>query len=277
MELIPLLVGQKKKARFSYRVQVADGEATTPKFTLGAGAPAAVVDWGDGSSQSAVTSGSELTHTYTTGGTYTVRLIMSSQAKYLTQIDLNTDKAIQLNGLRRLTSLVTLRTNANTKALPMLITDLPSSLVNLYCYDGLNSLTGDIKDLPTGMVLLYCNGGSNGISGSVSDIPQGMTTLSCGGANNSLTGGTPPNGIASLSMYNNNLSRATMDQILLGIYTNRANFTATTPTLVMTQNASPTGTYQNATPPTNGAEYTYKLINDPDGEGFKKWDISYTL
>jgi hypothetical protein len=81
---------------FSYIVTVTGGQATTPKFTFGAGAPAAVVDWGDGTAQSAFTSGMELNHTYTNAGTYTVKLIAPNQATYLTQIDINTDKVVSI-------------------------------------------------------------------------------------------------------------------------------------------------------------------------------------
>jgi len=96
---IPILLWKKfatKKNYFRYQVTVTAGQATTPKFTFGAGAPAAVVDWGDGTAQSAVTSGVELNHAYTVGGTYTVTLIAPNQAKYLTQIDIGSDKVSQV-------------------------------------------------------------------------------------------------------------------------------------------------------------------------------------
>jgi hypothetical protein len=85
-----------KKGQFTYKVTVTNGQATTPKFTFAAGAPAAVVDWGDGTARDAVTSGTELNHAYTVGGTYTVRLIAPNQAKYLTQIDINNDKLVSM-------------------------------------------------------------------------------------------------------------------------------------------------------------------------------------
>jgi hypothetical protein len=78
-------------AEFAYRVTVTDGEATTPQYTFGAGAPAAVVDWGDGAARSAVTSGAELSHTYTAGGTYIVKLIALDQETYLTEVDISND------------------------------------------------------------------------------------------------------------------------------------------------------------------------------------------
>lgn len=73
------------------------------------------------------------------------------------------------------------------------------------------------------------------------------------------------------------LSEAEVDALILDIYTKRADFTDLTPELFIGgTNAAPTGTYQNAVTPTTGKEYIYKLVNDPDEEGFKKWAISYT-
>jgi PKD repeat protein len=79
---------------FAYTVLVTDGQATTPKFTFGAGAPAATVSFGDGTAPEAVTSGVEMTHTYTTGGTYTVKLLMTNQNYYLTQVDISSDYVV---------------------------------------------------------------------------------------------------------------------------------------------------------------------------------------
>ena len=92
--LLEMMGGQPPQ--FTYQVTVTASQITTPKFTFGAGAPVAVVDWGDGTAQSAVTSAIELSHTYTNAGTYTVKLIAPNQAKYLTQIDINGDKIVSV-------------------------------------------------------------------------------------------------------------------------------------------------------------------------------------
>jgi len=92
---VPVLMGKlNSNIRFSYTVTVTNGQATTPKFTFGVGAPAAVVDWGDGTAQSAVTSGVEMNHTYTTGGTYKVTLLMLRQDLWITGIDISSDKVV---------------------------------------------------------------------------------------------------------------------------------------------------------------------------------------
>jgi hypothetical protein len=76
--------------------------------------------------------------------------------------------------------------------------------------------------------------------------------------------------------YENNLIQASVDAVLAGIYTDRATYLYATPELDLLGygNATPSGIYQDADPPTTGLEYKYELINDPEAEGFNKWDIT---
>jgi hypothetical protein len=78
--------------QFSYQVTVTATQSTSPKFTFAGGYPPAYIDWGDGTARTAVTSGTEYTHTYAVGGQYIVTLISSSQSRYLTQVDISSDK-----------------------------------------------------------------------------------------------------------------------------------------------------------------------------------------
>lgn len=77
--------------QFTYEVTVDAGQTTTPKFLFNVGYPTTRIDWGDGTLQETVTSGVELTHTYSSGGTYNVRLNMPNQDIWITQIDLSYD------------------------------------------------------------------------------------------------------------------------------------------------------------------------------------------
>jgi hypothetical protein len=73
-------------------------------------------------------------------------------------------------------------------------------------------------------------------------------------------------------------NQAMVDALLLDIYTNRASFTSiVTPILLTIQanNETPSGIYQDDATPSTGLEYVYKLANDPDAEGFKKWKITW--
>ena len=87
-----LLFNKLDPVQFTYQVTVTAAQATTPKFTFASGAPTAQINWGDGSAYEAVTSAVELTHTYTVAGTYIVQLLMPNQEKWLTQIDISSDK-----------------------------------------------------------------------------------------------------------------------------------------------------------------------------------------
>lgn len=88
-------------------------------------------------------------------------------------------------------------------------------------------------------------------------------------------------GITSFKLDNNNFS--SFESLLSIIYTNRANYLGTLagePALDITgnDNAEPllaTAKPENSVTPTTGKEFIYKLINDPDTEGFKKWNILY--
>ena len=87
-----LLFNRSSPVQFAYQVTVTAAQATTPKFTFATGTSSAQIDWGDGSAYEAVTSAVELTHTYTVAGTYIVQLLMPNQEKWLTQIDISSDK-----------------------------------------------------------------------------------------------------------------------------------------------------------------------------------------
>jgi len=84
-------------------------------------------------------------------------------------------------------------------------------------------------------------------------------------------------GIRQLQIYSMTMSQSNVDSCVSRLYSDRASFLYASPVLsVGGTNAAPSGTYADATPPTTGKEYIYKLVNDPDSEGFKKWAITYT-
>ena len=78
-------------------------------------------------------------------------------------------------------------------------------------------------------------------------------------------------------IYNcDSMSSANLDLLLASIYAQRASISWETPALdISSLTNNPTGVYQDATPPTTGLEYVYKLVNDPDVEGFNVWTITY--
>jgi hypothetical protein len=180
------LIPGGRPVQFNYTAVVGAGVATTPKFTFAAGAPAALVDWGDGTAYSAVTSTVELSHTYANAGSYKVRLLMPAQQKWVTQIDINTDYvqgSFQSMGISRLRSLSSLLLSAGSNAVSGPNTSLPRALTIMACGGGTNALTGNTSQLPRSLTTLYCYGGANAVVGNLSDLPPGMTYLSCYSAN----------------------------------------------------------------------------------------------
>ena len=241
--------------QFGYTVSItAPAQTTTPKFTFGAGAPAAVVDWGDGSPTSAVTSDVELTHAYANIGTYTVTLRAAQQSKYLTKLDISTDRATTLINLHNMASLKELRSAFNVASLAVAVSGLPAGLTVLSCY-----------------------GGSNAITGPVSGLPSNVVTVKWYGASNAPSAGAPPSKVHDINLANNGLSQSVVDGILNAMYAARASYTDATPVLTIGgTNAAPSGVYQSVTPPTTGKEAAYDLVNDPTAQGYKKWTITFT-
>lgn len=246
--------------RYQYQVQItAAAQTTTPKFTFGAGAPAAEVDWGD-STRSTVTSGVELSHAYAAPGVYTVTLHMQEQETYLQQVDLGIDNVagdLWLRNLCRFGALTHLEIGTNPNASGVIaLSDL--NLVHFGAY-GCANLT---------------------VSGALTDLPATVASLILHQTQGVIVGGSTPmvaTGIQSLRLSSKKFNQSQVDEIINRIYQDRAQFTSATPQLnIGGANAAPSGVYQDATPPTTGKEMIYKLVNDPDAEGFRKWTIIYT-
>ena len=167
------------KVVFTYTVTVTAGQATTPKLTFANNYPTALMDWGDGSAQSAVTSGVELNHTYANSGTYKVQLCMSQQQLWITEIDISSDKVVggvtPIQKFENLTSFVGSTNAAWTQDISAWV--LPASLVNFYVYS--TSVSGDISAwvLPASLVNFYVY--STSVSGDISAwvLPASLVTF----------------------------------------------------------------------------------------------------
>jgi hypothetical protein len=84
--------------------------------------------------------------------------------------------------------------------------------------------------------------------------------------------------IYSFNMQSNSLLQAAVDQILADFWAGYPTRTATAGAINVSGNASPSGVYQAANPPTTGKEYAYELKNDSTNKNpTKKWTtITYT-
>lgn len=152
-----------------------------------------------------------------------------------------------------------------------------ANLHNIRIYS--TSLSGNWSGwvLSNSLVDIYASNIS--ATGSISSwiIPATTTTIDF---TNTLISGAPDiTGAVALNYYSLrgcDLSQADIDANLSNIYNRRAAFTHAAPVFRIDGiNASPSGIYQDATPPTTGKEFIFKLVNDPDAEGFNKWTINY--
>jgi hypothetical protein len=82
----------------------------------------------------------------------------------------------------------------------------------------------------------------------------------------------------NFQMQSNSLLQAAVDQILTDFWAGFPTRTATAGAINVSGNASPSGVYQAANPPTTGKEYAYELKNDSTNKNpTKKWTtITYT-
>jgi hypothetical protein len=85
------------------------------------------------------------------------------------------------------------------------------------------------------------------------------------------------NALNDVRLQSNGMVQSVVDEIVEQIYSNRANYTSTTPSMnIGGTNAAPSGTYQYSAAPSTGKEKIYALVNDDDGEGFNKWAVTFT-
>jgi len=155
-------------------------------------------------------------------------------------------------------------------------------------WDDLSSLTylrlnntdvsGDIGNLAGLTSLVYLSLANTNVTGDIADL-SGLTSVTELYLNNTdISGGDISGNIAieSCRVQDCGWDQATVDAFLQAMYTARANYTYATPDLnIGGTNATPSGVYQDADPPTTGLEHIYKLVNDPDSEGFNTWPITW--
>jgi len=158
----------KSNKYFTYEVTVTAGQATTPKFTFTTNVYNKLVDWGDGTIRSVVTTDVELSHTYAIAGKYRITFLMPHQDTLLTQIDVNSDKLSKiLTPIQAFRKLTTFNASTNSAWIQNISGwVLPASLVNFYIYS--TSVSGDISGwvLPASLVNFYIY--STSVSGDIS-------------------------------------------------------------------------------------------------------------
>jgi hypothetical protein len=234
------------------------------------------VDWGDGNIQE-ISSGitTAITHEYATAGQYNILFSMEDMS-YISFPSRGLSGDISGWVFSNILERIYVYGNSFEGDASGWV--LPSTLRYFYVY-GNSELGGDISGwtIPSAMQNFFAY--SCDFEGSMS----GWVLLGSLGrirvAGNRLSGVPDYSNATSLNeieLQDNGMSQEDVDANLQAIYENRAIFTNATPVLeIHGTNAAPSGIYQDATPPTTGKEYIYKLENDPDLEGFNTWNITY--
>ena len=218
------------------------------------------IDWGDGT-YTEMTANDEAPklHTYAVAGTYRVAVFRVGD---VTQVQLDSAKIGGLNTqqLRR------------SPIVYFWVTAITGSAIDSADMAGWTPTNWQLRSMPAGTYSID----SADMAGWT---PTYWRLYSMPAAGSSYTFGAAImrnwTSAASIACQDLALLVGVVDAILLDIYTGRAGYTNAAPVLnVGGSNAAPSGVYQDAAPPTTGLEYKYKLVVDPDAEGFNKWAIT---
>ena len=192
----------------------------------------------------------------------------------LTYLNLSSNSLTDIGTVTNLTALTYINLYSNS------LTDIGTvTNLMLLTYISLpnNSLT-DIGTVTNLILLTYINLSNNSLTdvGTATNLTS-LTSLNL--SNNSLTDiGTVTNLmlLTYINLSNNSLTQVYLDITLNDIYVARSGYTSPVSLLINANVGSPpSGVYQDATPPTTGLEFVFKLENDPDAEGFNLWSIVY--
>ena len=230
----PIFWGDKGGDQFTYRVRVTAGQTTTPKFTYVAGYPPAFIDWGDGDARTASVSTTEYTHAYAVGGEYTVTLIQSNQEKWLQQVDINTDKVIQVvTPIQVFKALTTIIATINTIWIQSLNSWVLTNAMN-YLDVSSSGVTGNVINfaLPVGFIRIVIK--ITGITGNCSPIILPASLLWWWLYNTAISGCPDLSvmvSIQSIRVHDCALPEATVDLYLSRCVAREAATTYATPTL----------------------------------------------
>lgn len=282
---------------------ISNAASITPLITLSSGSPVWAVQESDGKVYNYYTAG--FTHNRVAAGNMRVELCNTEAIKNLiTRIDFNGNGIIspfwdlRFEKFSALTH-VYLHNNSLIGNLSSWL--LPSSLIALYIHN--NSLTGNLSSwlLPSSLAYAYLSNNSfigdlsswvlpsslielriqlNSFIGDLSSWIVPGVLISIYVADNNFTGApTITVGSSALQTYlasNNKMLQPALDQIANEFYTNRMNFTATTPTIDISSNTGspPSGIYQYANPPVTQLEKVHWLVNDTT-EGFNNHAWTY--
>ena len=247
------VVGAHTRNEWKFQFVTGAGDLdVTPVITRHAGAGTATWFWGDGDSDV----GDAPTHTYPGVGTYDVVLRIADINAALDEINFNNDGLV-----------------CTLASIPRTVTSI------LAAGEPDCAITGDLATAPATLVTLRLQDTDSVITGDLATASVTLAYLHLGNTDSVITGGGAVgcSGISEIQLQGCGMAQAQMDSIALWLYTYRASFTDGTPSMNMGgTNAAPGGLYQDGDPPTTGKEYIFEVVNDPEGEGFNVWTVTFT-
>lgn len=265
--------------RLSFISTEADSGSITPAMTLATGAP--TPEWIFTDPDGTVTTYNTASCSHIVSGTGTTEFTLGPTTlyRYIETLNISGDNVegifdtLKMGLMPNLTSL-DMSGNALLD-MSIAVENLQSSLTYLnLSANTISAITGDL-DLPSAMTNFTVTSTASVIEGSLSQLPSTMQYLQLKSTASVITGGStaiPATGIQYMRLDDMSLAEANVDSILERLYNDRMSFTYATPYLYIGgTNDAPSGVYQDATPPTTGEEFRYKLENDPDTEGFNVW------
>jgi hypothetical protein len=191
---------------------------------------------------------------------------------YLYNTNVNGDIA-DIATLTLLTHLYLQNTNVNGN-----VADIATLTLLTHLHLAITNVNGNIADIATLTLLEYLYLYGTIVSGDIADIATltSLTTLYL--YDTGIVQGTIGTMVAmrDCRVQDCGWAEAAVDAFLANMYTSRASFTYATPALNISGNDAPSGIYQAMCPPTTGKEYAYELENDSCGDGFNKWDVTFT-
>ena len=166
---------------------------------------------------------------------------------------------------------------------------MPTGLTSLTigAQAGITWTVSTTNPMPTGLLTLSMTtvAGFTWVSDADNPIPAGLTDLTLTIVNSATSIPAARWAVNTLQhiRIENSLSTAAVNDILLGIWTNKANYTHATPTLDLlgNGNGSPLGTYQEGSgvggEPVSGMEYAYDLAIGHYTSAGPEWTVTVCM
>jgi len=243
-----------------------------------------IIEWGDGLTNTYTAGVGQRTHAYAGAGTYLVKFCTRSAITAFEFRDVKLSGIINAaNPFPKSLTSMTLNGASGISVVVDSNNPIPSTVTIFYTYG--NSVTWEVSlsaPVPPLLTVFVIDGASGfkWIASSSLPIPINLANivLLSALAGNIVLPAAQWAGVNLLATVRLecNLAQAIVDDIINGIWSNKANYTAATPSLDLlgTGNAVPSGVYQAANPPTTAKEKVYDLVNGNYTPAGPEWTVT---